>query len=346
MTWVPALLRGLGAIVLACQLAACAMQPRGDVRVSVGTEQPRTEMAKHYASFYLPYAMIATAAYSDPDVLDHQHCPDIGRLGIPSLSKDKDDFAFHRLVRSWVIDLNRHGWECRFGVVGSLKCPPRLPKCVPDSGLEFHVWRRMDATGCREVVIAFRGTDRNDLGDWRANFRWLRRLAPRFDQYDQVRVNVGHIIDRVDSHGCSGALIASAGHSLGGGLAQQAAYADGRIRFVYAFDPSPVTGFFDVNALIREKNVLGLGIDRTYESGEILSIPRQILEAEYMPAACNPRIRHVRFNLLAGSPIAQHSMDELTENMRIVAHEPGANRHLAAGYVAARDCSRMAPPNS
>jgi hypothetical protein len=62
------------------------MQPRDDVRVSVGTEQPRTELAKHYASFYLPYAMIATAAYSDPDVLDHPHCPDVVRLGIPSLT--------------------------------------------------------------------------------------------------------------------------------------------------------------------------------------------------------------------------------------------------------------------
>jgi hypothetical protein len=345
---IPALIRRVAIITLGWHLAACSMQPRSDVAVTVGTGQPRTEMAKHYAALYLPYAMIAAAAYSDPSVLDaRQNCPDVAKLGVRSLSKDERDFAFHRLVRGWVIDLRRHGWECRYGRVGSLPCPMRLPNCVADSGLEFHVWRRMDAVGCREVVVAFRGTDRNDLGDWRANFRWFHRLAPKFDQYDQVRTNIGAILKRADSHGCANAAIASTGHSLGGGLAQQAAYASGaRIGFVYAFDPSPVTGFFDVSAMVREKSVTGLGIDRTYEAGEILSIPRHIIEGEFMPAACDPRVRHIRFNLLDGNPIAQHSIGDLTENMRLVAREPGADRRLAAGYIAARDCRRQAGPSS
>jgi hypothetical protein len=57
--------------------------------------------------------------------------------------------------------------------------------------------------GCREVAIAFRGTDRNDLGDWQSNFRWLHRLTPQFDQYDQVRENIGLIVRRIEAAGCN-----------------------------------------------------------------------------------------------------------------------------------------------
>lgn len=345
---IPAALRRLGAIALACQLAACAAQPREDVRVTVGTGQPTIDAAKHYASLYLPYAMMATAAYSDPNVLNGQNCPDVRKLGMRARSKDQSDFEFHQTVRGWVIDLHRHRWECRFGMLGSLPCPPRLAGCVPASGLEFHVWRRMDSSGCREVVIAFRGTDRNDLGDWQANFRWFHRLKPNFDQYDQVREHIRQIVARVENHGCGGpgVMVATAGHSLGGGLAQQAAYADARIRYVYAFDPSPVTGFFDVAEMLRQHNTIGQGIDRAYEGGEILQIPRHIIEGHFMPPACDPRVRHVRFNLLTGSAVAQHSMDGLTENMRISAREPGADARRVAGHVAARECSRPPAPNS
>jgi dienelactone hydrolase len=343
----PALLRGPGAIVLGCQLAACAMLPREEVSITVGAGQAQTEMAKNYASLYLPYGMMATAAYSDRNVLNSQNCPDIAKLGNRSLSKDDADFGFHQKVRDWVVDLNADNWECRFGMVGALRCPPSLPQCNPTSGLEFHVWRRMDK-GCREVVIAFRGTDRNDLGDWQSNFRWLRRLEPKFDEYDQVRTHMQQIIERIESEGCRGpnVTVATTGHSLGGGLAQQAAYANPRVRYVYAFDPSPVTGFFDVSALQRDENIVGLGIDRAYEEGEILSLPRHIIEDQFLPPACNPRIRHIRFNLFTGGPLAQHRMDELVEDMRLSAHEPGADPRLAAGYVAARECRRLVATNS
>ena len=51
--------------------------------------------------------------------------------------------------------------------------------------------------------------------------------------------------------------ITAVGHSLGGGLAQLAAYSDPRIRRVYAFDPSMVTGYYSVDPLHRDQNVKG-----------------------------------------------------------------------------------------
>jgi len=335
----PLAARLLAAGLLAASMAACASQPRDEVRVSVGAGPAVSDTVRSYASLYVPYAMMATAAYSDPNVLNAQRCPDPIKLANRALARDDADFAFHQTVRIWVAQLAARNWECRFGVVGSLPCPPRNPQCRLVGGLEFHVWRRM-GSGCREVVIAFRGTDRNDLGDWQSNFRWLHRLNPRFDQYDQVRENIGNIIQRIEAAGCNGAHVqfVAAGHSLGGGLAEQVGYAHPKVKYVYAFDPSPVTGFFDVSALVRVEYNKGHGVDRAYEAGEILSLPRQVLEGIFPPSACDPRIRSVRFNLLTGSAVAQHNMVGLTQNLQQSAALPYQPLRPVDGYSAARLC--------
>jgi hypothetical protein len=157
-------LRVIAAIGVACLLAACATQPKENVQVTVGSGAAQIDRAMDYASLYLPYAMMATAAYTDPKVLDGRSCPDVRRLADPSRAKDQNDFAFHQKVRTWVGYLQTQNWECHFGSFGSLPCPQGYRDCRPVEGLEFHVWRRIQK-GCREVVIAFRGTDRNDLGD-------------------------------------------------------------------------------------------------------------------------------------------------------------------------------------
>jgi pimeloyl-ACP methyl ester carboxylesterase len=340
--------RPLAALLLAVSLSGCASQSRDDVQVRIGIGETKTEPATNYASLYAPYAMMATAAYADPPVLNRHLCPDVGLLGLRSNATTDDEFAFHGTVRGWIKTLNQRRWECHFGHVGKLECPKRNPNCKATDGLEFHVWRRMDG-GCREVAIAFRGTDRRDSGDWQSNFRWFKRLEPRFDQYDQVREHMERIVQRVEDGGCRGAAtrFVSVGHSLGGGLAQQAAYASPKIRYVYAFDPSPVTGFFDISELLREKHMHQLGVDRTYESGEILTLPRHILENIFPPEACNPSVRTVRFNLLSGLPASQHNMQQLANQMhemarkqRVVARLPA--EHPASGYPHAVQCGVVA----
>lgn len=330
--------RLLAAMLLAGCLSACASQPREDAQIRIGIGETKTEPATKYAALYAPYAMMATAAYTDQPVRNSQGCPDVARLGLRAYAASDDDFAFHGTVRGWIRSLNQARWECHFGHFGSLGCPTRNPDCKASGGLEFHVWRRMDG-GCREVVVAFRGTDRRDAGDWQSNFRWLRRLSPRFDQYDQVREHMGRVVQQIERGGCNGTAtrFVAVGHSLGGGLAQQAAYAHPKIRYVYAFDPSPVTGFFDISELLREKHMYRLGIDRTYESGEILALPRLILEDIYPPAACNPSVRTVRFNLLSGLPASQHNMQQLAHQMHELARKQRAaarlrGEHPASGY--------------
>jgi hypothetical protein len=109
----------------------------------------------------------------------------------------------------------------------------------------------------------------------------------------------------------------STGHSLGGGLAQEFAYSLPKsdivhpVMKVYAFDPSPVTGFFSVGKGLRDYNRENLKIDRIYERGEILSIFRSLTHFVDPPAYKAPAIRQVRYNLFyTMNPFAGHSMAE------------------------------------
>ena len=109
------------------------------------------------------------------------------------------------------------------------------------------------------------------------------------------------------------------GHSLGGGLAQLAAYSDRRIRRVYAFDPSMVTGFYSVDPPNRDRNVQGLGIERVYEFGEVLAYGRLIMLHTIPLSPCNPRVVSVRFRVFQGAPIALHSLTDLDNGLLRVA---------------------------
>ena len=310
-------------------LGGCAQQ-RSVADVGIGTAAYAPKPAKPYAVLYKPFAEMARVAYTDQSYLDANACPDAAKL------RAGGDAT--KPLADMVADLNHAKWSCRFGHVGPFGCKAGTPRCL--DGLEYHVWRKRD---CGEAVIAFRGTDANEIGDWLTNLRWFvgRRF---FDQYDQVQLAVPDIIATLDKQGCRPRLIVATGHSLGGGLAQHAGYSSSRIAYVYAFDPSPVTGFFAIPFGESGRSIEHLGIDRVYEAGEILSLPRSLASGVFPSSQCRPRVRIVRFaTVTTPSLIERHRIGDLTAGLIDLS---GGTTHTDKGRIGlahARSCDFVLP---
>jgi hypothetical protein len=233
--------------------------------------------------------------------------------------------------------------------------PPPCP--IPDRILEMHGWSRWNdfpngqlAADLNQehlrvdvwyhpaeniLAVAFGGTVFTSRLDWRANLRWF---IPG-DDGDEYSVLVRHFIPafQAEFHARRGrpgyerlgsVRLISTGHSLGGGLAQQFAYALvpdkelPRVSTVYAFDSSPVTGFYSVDKAIREANSQQLHVERIYERGEGLAAVRSILAAIYPPSASAPTINETRYALFwkpsvfaLRSAVDQHSMMPFASEM-------------------------------
>ena len=110
--------------------------------------------------------------------------------------------------------------------------------------------------------------------------------------------------------------ILTTGHSLGGGLAQHAAYCSEHISIDHAFAPTPVTGYFSVPKAEREKNKKNTIIVRSFEHGEILAFLRFFMRRLVMLSAVNPEINELRFNASSLPPVTSHSMSRMAEHLR------------------------------
>lgn len=208
-----------------------------------------------------------------------------------------------------------------------------LLKLIERYHLRVEVWTRTEPPA---VAVAFGGTVFNNKNDWGANLRWFLPkwfLAGHPDEYSEiVQVFAPAFVEEFKRRVQSGdgewaflrtASIYATGHSLGGGLAQQFAYAlppDAavqRVTQVFAFDPSPVTGFYSVGVDVRDANRKSLFIDRIYERGEVLALVRSFTSFFVQPSAQQPTIRGVRYSLFfPASPIAGHSMKQLACKLR------------------------------
>lgn len=148
--------------------------------------------------------------------------------------------------------------------------PKDLQPCFNDQGLFYETYVYPDADGKpEEVIIAFRGTENikgQFFSDWKANLSAVFGIEPI--QYEISRKTIPPVIQALTKKNPA-VRIYAVGHSLGGGLAQQAGYRNIEIAKVFTFNTSPVTNWTHLRLNDEVENEYPT-IYRLYHSGEVL----------------------------------------------------------------------------
>lgn len=218
----------------------------------------------------------------------------------------------------------------------------KLDRLFKEGHLRLEVWKKADHSA---LAVAFGGTVATSWRDWVSNLRWF--LPKHHDEYTLLvsKFVPDFVTTFKEEFTQTQPVIYSTGHSLGGGLAQQFAYAlpnelqkEGvklpRVIQVYAFDPSPVTGFYSLERNIRMQNAKGLKTDRVLERGEVLAFVRSILALFRPPSKINPAVRAIRYNFMGRVlPIRAHNMEKLAQALYETTHagQPGGMRRSKFG---------------
>lgn len=293
------------AALAAIVLAACGSAPV-QTPVTVGEVHVRTrsaptvalskEESKLYAEAVLPFARVASRAYCDYlQQVDAQ--PQECNGSRPMVEQD--------------------GWELLFDSREVLKAEDRASKLT---FLSFMKVRQDDPT-VGDIVFGFRGTKFSYASDWQANFRWVTRFFGGRDQYEILYSYVPGLIEKANRMAALKAPqvrhfnVYSTGHSLGGGLAQLFAYSSTKVSAAIVFDPSPVTGYFNV---VKDGDVnCHAKVLRVYERGEVLQYLRAMMRRLYTPtenvAEVDFNVLHTGFDPL--SPLTNHSIKTFTDKL-------------------------------
>jgi hypothetical protein len=300
-------------IVVAAFVGGCSSWSQTSEQVSVRAPGHRVygdpAPVKQEAANHWEFALLSYVAYSKVEANGGQ-----GEQGGSGSSKaviSVDDIS--TCNRTPALALENAGW-----VYWADFPDAQLKQELAHSNLRVEVWQKKDPPA---VAVAFGGTVFTSRADWEANLRWF--IPHHKDEYTElvervVPAFIGRYAEVTRNSATEKPPIYSTGHSLGGGLAQEFAYAlprtssDPKVTKVFAFDPSPVTGYYSIDPDIRQRGTDGLQIDRVFERGEILAALRSALALVYPPSTNNPTVRAVRYNFDGvANPVSAHSMARL-----------------------------------
>jgi hypothetical protein len=216
---------------------------------------------------------------------------------------------------------------------------PSVDPCFDRDGLYYETYVLQNTDGeLVSAVIAFRGTE-NRSGqywtDWRSNFAAAFGLEP--EQYAMARERIPRLAaalkERLKKDSSGGVDLFAVGHSLGGGLAQQAGFLAPEIRQVITFNTTPVTNWTHLR-LDKAVRKAYPTIYRIYHGGEILEKLR-FLSTSFTQTRY---ARHdIGLQFEGRQAFAGHSMQVIMCNMAKIVAQQGAlleaEHHYPLSYI-------------
>ena len=195
---------------------------------------------------------------------------------------------------------------------------PFVPDRRQTPDLTYRLWVNTEAKPSIALLV-FRGT--HIPADWISNLRWIDFWWPIEDHYEQTERVTPRIVETIRNRYGASTTIMTAGHSLGGGLAQTAAYAAcGDITTVFAFDSSPVTKHRAANSCAGGSSPRNFY--RVFEQSEILSYARFVVRLALGLRGEDPHMTEVKVHLFQGVGVRAHSMQDLASKLDAALQHP------------------------
>ena len=158
--------------------------------------------------------------------------------------------------------LNGDGWQ-RWTLPGA---------CYNAHGLYYETYVHFKNGHINEAVIAIRGTEGSDLNDWKANLSGVVDFAET--EYNYAMENILPLISSLKNNFKVEKIFLTA-HSLGGGVAQEIAFASKEVDETFTFNTSPVTNWTRLHNDHKDVNPDPV-IHRIYQGHEVLAYLRNV----------------------------------------------------------------------
>lgn len=253
-------------LLLSLVLAGCATP-----RPSAEDEAAREGLPKQGQVVVVPPARVESIGpHASKFALMAIFAKVVYRKDLPAKTRNDHECAYLKSAEPLTVGIpTDSGWSRWKG--------PNGEGCVFDGGLALEIYVHQGPHGLLDkAVIAYRGTENFNLGaalaDWKANLSAPLGIEPA--QYVRAQKHLDRAIPALLKENRDIEIYAT-GHSLGGGLAQQAGYYAKAVKEVFAFDPSPVTNWMQLKNATKIANP-DPTIYRVYHWNEALAHVRNV----------------------------------------------------------------------